>query len=74
MGKLHFEHVTDNRGDWFNHATQQYEHIETPTDFTNYLRQDPAVQDLYRYYIRSGDTPAEAAFKVLIAFVGEVRE
>jgi len=74
MAKLHFEQATDSRGYWFNYATQQHEYIETPTDFTNYIPQQPAAIGMYRCYIEMGMTPIEAARRVLTACVGEVNE
>jgi len=56
---------------WFNYVTQAYEYIETPTDFTNFIPQDPAALGMYRCCIQLDMTPMDAAKKVLNACVRE---
>lgn len=65
------QEITDNRMYWYNFVTCEHEYIETPTDFTSYISQETAAQGLYRAYLQMGDTPADAAIKVLRACVGE---
>ena len=55
---------------WYNYRTDEYECIETPSDFTDYIPQSPSAQALYRLYIDAiGDNPLEAARKVLEASI-----
>jgi len=54
---------------WWNYKTGEFEYVETPTDFTNYIPQLDAAQGMYLCCIKLGDTPVEAAIKVLTACV-----
>lgn len=65
------EKFYDFRMYWHNFKTGEYELIDTPADFSDYIPQDPAAQGLYSVYIQLGDKPLEAALKVLLACVGE---
>lgn len=57
---------------WFNYKTGEHENIPTPSDFANYIPQEPAAQSLYSLYIQHmGLSPLEACAKVLEACVGE---
>lgn len=60
------ESEMDNRSYWFNFRTCQYDYRECPTDFRDYISQDPSAQALYRLYqdVR-GDSPIEAAIRIL---------
>ena len=63
--------IRDNRSYWYNYQTEQHEYIETPTDFTAYIPQILAAQELYSLYLEMGIEVREAAAKVLKACVGE---
>ncbi len=54
---------------WYNYKTKQYEYIETPTDFADYIPDIPAAHGLYSVYLKMGDVPLEAARKTLEACV-----
>ena len=57
---------------WYNFATKEYEYLyDTPTDFTNYIPQDPSAIGLYECYIELGETPVEAAVAVLSVCAGK---
>lgn len=57
----------------YNYKTESHE--EEPDggikDWSDYIPQDPAVQEIYRLYIKIGDVPTEAARKTLCHVVGE---
>ena len=63
--------MSDNKFYWFNYKTGDYELIDTPSDFTNYIPQQDAAISLYKLYIQTGDPALEAARKVLSICVGE---
>lgn len=57
---------------WYNYVTSKYEYRETPSDFTNYIPQQPAAISLYNLLIEhKGMTPVGAALQVLKACVGD---
>jgi hypothetical protein len=58
--------TTDTRSlsGWFNYKTKEYDYRETPTDFSDYIPQEFAAQDLYRMYQEQGMQPIEAAMKI----------
>ena len=60
-----------NQGYWYNFKKEEYEYIETPVDFSDYLPQYDAAQALYRLYIETGDSPIQACVKVLERVVGK---
>lgn len=60
-----------NRLNWFNYKIAEYEYIETPVNFVDYIPQIGAAQSLYNLYLQMGDQPIEAARKVLEACVGK---
>jgi hypothetical protein len=55
---------------WYNYKTSEHELIETPTDFADYVPQSQSAQSMYRCYLELGETPIEAAIRVLSACVG----
>ena len=55
---------------WWNYKTCEWEHTETPTDFTDYIPQSGYAQGAYRCCIELGMTPARAAIRVLSVCVG----
>lgn len=55
---------------WFNYKKNDYDFIETPKDFHDYIPQYPAAQNLYGLYIKMGETPINACRKVLEACLG----
>lgn len=57
-----------NEGYWFNFVTNQHEYINTPADFSAYLPQIPAAQNLYGLHLKMDKTPIEAARLVLEAW------
>lgn len=62
----------DKRIYWFNYVKQDYEYVETPTDFSQYIPQSQAAQSLYTLLINHmNKAPIEAALHVLNACVGE---
>lgn len=70
--KCNFDSFKDNRSYWFNYVKGEYEYIDTPTDFSNYIPQIPAAQSMYRLLVNNmGETPLKACAKVLEACVGE---
>lgn len=51
---------------WFNERTQQFEYIDTPSDFSDYLPQIPAAINLYKLYIEHEKLePIRAYLKVM---------
>lgn len=54
---------------WFNIKTGESEFIEMPSDFTDYLPQNIAAQNLYLLYQEMGDSPIEAAIKVFTTVI-----
>lgn len=58
------------RGYWYNFRSGEYELRESPDDYSAYLPQNDAAQNLYRLYQEMGDCPVEAARKVLVACTG----
>lgn len=57
---------------WCNMRTGETDWRSTPPqDFTDYIPQDGLAQGIYRRYMQLGDTPLEAALKVLKICVGE---
>ena len=62
----------DTKMYWHNFVTGEYEYIDTPSDFTNYIPQEPAALNLYKLYIQHmGLSPLESCTKVLEACVGK---
>ena len=57
---------------WCNFRTGQYEARDTPDggEWVNYISQEPAAQSLYILYVAQGETPIDAAMKVLKATAG----
>lgn len=56
----------ETRSYWFNFKTEEYEYIETPNDFHDYISQEPSAQSLYDLYIEHmGKSPLQAALEVL---------
>lgn len=57
---------------WWNYLTQEYERrMGEPDSFEHYLPQDAASQGLYQAYRKMGDTPLDAAQKVLELLTGK---
>ena len=52
---------------WYNFRTGQYETRDTPDggEWVDYISQEPAAQNLYILYVAQGETPFNAALKVL---------
>lgn len=51
---------------WYNFVKKEYEYIDTPSDFSPYIPQDIASQNLYNLYISyEGLSPIDSAIKVL---------
>lgn len=50
---------------WFNYKTSEYDYRETPTDFSDYILQEPAAQAMYEICQEMGDSPMDATMKVL---------
>jgi hypothetical protein len=57
---------------WYNFRTGQYETRDTPDgdEWADYISQNPAAQSLYILYVAKGETPIDAAMKVLKATAG----
>ena len=55
----------------YNFKTEQYESVSPDSlqDWSDYIPQYPAAQNLYRLYREMGDSPTEAAMKVLTLVV-----
>jgi hypothetical protein len=57
---------------WENMRTGETDWRSTPPqDYSDYIPQDESVQALYRLYQQMGDSPSDAALKVLKICVGE---
>lgn len=55
---------------YYNFRTGDYDaRSTTPDDWSDYLPQNPPAQNLYRLYLKMGDTPDDAALKVLSAVI-----
>lgn len=53
---------------WYNYRTEQYDFLqETPSDFSRYIPQDIISQSMYQLRLKIGDSPIDAAQKVLEA-------
>lgn len=63
--------INDTRMYWFNYRKSEYEYIDTPVDFTDYIPQDPAAIRIYQLLQSMGETPIKAALHVLKVSVGE---
>ena len=50
---------------YYNFRTKEYEQRDTPEDWSDYISQDAAAQNLYKLYMQMGDSSADAAMKVL---------
>ena len=50
---------------YYNFRTKEYEQRDTPEDWSDYISQSPAAQNLYQLYMQMGDSSADAALKVL---------
>ena len=50
---------------WDNMRTGEIDHIDTPTDFTDYIPQTAAALNLYNMLLTAGKTPLDAAIEVL---------
>ena len=62
---------SSNKNYWYNFVTDEYEYIETPKDFSNYVPQ-LGGRGLYELYVNHmGMTPIDAATKVLKISVGK---
>lgn len=59
-----------NKGHWFNYKTNEHEFIVMPLDFTYYIPQLDATQEMYKAYLEQGVEPIEALRKVLHAWAG----
>ena len=57
---------------WYNYRTKQYEARDTPEggEWVDYISQEPAAQSIYIIYVAQGETPINAALKVLRATAG----
>ena len=57
---------------WYNFRTGQYEARDTPDggELVDFISQEPAAQNLYILYVAQGETPINAAIKVLKATAG----
>jgi hypothetical protein len=53
---------------YYNFRTKEDEQRDPPEDWSDYISQDFASQNLYKLYIEMGDSPADAAIKVLSQF------
>ena len=60
-----------NKGSWYNYKIGEYEAIEAPSDFADYIPQYGAAQNMYRLHMKLGDEPIIAALKVHMACVGD---
>ena len=63
--------MSDKMNNWFNYKTGEYETIETPSDFADYIPQQDAAQGMYKAYLGLGKEPIKAALKVLMACIGK---
>lgn len=55
----------------YNYRTEKNEYVSLPiTDWEDYIPQGQEAQSLYNLYQEIGDTPTEAAKKVLLICVG----
>lgn len=52
---------------WYNYKTGEHDYRETPIDFSDYISQDSAGQAMYWLCQKMGDSPIDAAMKVLSA-------
>ena len=70
--KLQFPMTNKLQFLWYNYRTKQYEARDTPDggEWVDYISQEPAVQNLYILYVARGETPINAAIKVLRATAG----
>lgn len=69
---MYTETIEDKRMKWFNFRTGQYDYIEIPTDFSDYIPQSQAAQGMYRLLVYDmGVTPIEASLRVLNACAGK---
>ena len=57
-----------DKGRWYNYKTGEYERIEMPSDFADYIPQLDATQEIYRAYLELGIKPIKALRKVLHAW------
>ena len=63
--------MNTNKGYWYNYRTKDYDYIDTPEDFSDYVPH-PAGKALYEIYVEhKGMKPIEAALKVLTTACGE---
>ncbi len=61
----------NNTTGYYNFRTNEYDMLdEAPADWSAYISQEPAAQALYKLYQDIGDTPSEAALKVLRLTIG----
>lgn len=67
-------YFNDNRNHWYNFKTKEYEYIETPKSFVDYLPQEQASQGLYQIYILEGRSPIDACRLVLEILAGKSNE
>ena len=63
------EKITGNKQRWFNYKTDQHELITMPSDFTDYIPQHDATQNMYKAHLGLGEKPIEAFRKVLYAWI-----
>jgi len=62
----------NNKMNWYNERTGEWESRETPSDFSDYLPQNPATLNLYKLYIEhDGLEPARAYVKVMEIVCGK---
>ena len=57
---------------WYNFRTGQYDARDEPPDgdeWRDYISQIPAAQSMFGIYVEMGDTPIDAAIKVLPATI-----
>jgi len=67
---MHAEEI-QAQGYWFNYVRNEYEYIETPADFSDYVPQ-LGGRGMYQIYVSHyGMKPIDAALKVLKASIGE---
>ena len=61
--------MENTKGFWLNFTTKEYDFIDTPTDFSNYVPEEGRA--LYGLYISHKQMqPIDAALKVLRLYTG----
>ena len=56
---------------WYNYRTESYDHLsQAPSDFQDYIPQNPAAINMYNLLIKMGETPLEAVLHVFNECIG----